>query len=63
MQIPLLSSVLWLPILGGVAVLALGDRRIEFGRWVALAVALLTFALSVPLYTGFDTSTAEFQFV
>lgn len=63
MQIPVLSSVMWLPILGGLAVLALGDRRIDIGRWVALVVALLTFAVSIPLYTGFDSSTAEFQFV
>ena len=63
MQFPVLSSVMWLPILGGLAVLALGDRRIELGRWVALAIALLTFGLSIPLYTGFDVSTADFQFV
>lgn len=63
MQFPVLSSVMWIPILGGIAVLALGDRRIELGRWLALAIAVLTFGLSIPLYTGFDVSTAEFQFV
>jgi len=63
MQAALLSTLIWLPILGGVAVLALGDRRVVLARWVALATALATLALSIPLYTGFDTTTAAFQFV
>ena len=63
MQAALLSTLIWLPILGGIAVLALGDRRVALARWVALATALATLALSIPLYTGFDTTTAAFQFV
>jgi len=59
----LLSTLIWLPILGGLAVLALGDRRASMARWVALATAVLTLILSIPLYTGFDTTTADFQFV
>ncbi len=59
----LLSILIWLPILGGVLVLALGDRSIGMGRWLALGTALLVFGLSIPLYTGFDASTAAFQFV
>jgi NADH-quinone oxidoreductase subunit M len=63
MQSGLLSTLIWLPILGGIAVLALGDRRLSLARWVALATSVLTFALSIPLYTGFDTTTSAFQFV
>lgn len=63
MQFGILSALVWLPIAGGVAVLALGDRRIVAGRWVALLVALATLALSLPLLAGFDRGTAEFQFV
>jgi NADH-quinone oxidoreductase subunit M len=63
MQAALLSTLIWLPILGGIAVLAVGDRRAALARWVALATALATLALSIPLYTGFDTTTAAFQFV
>jgi len=59
----LLSTLIWLPIVGGLAVLAIGDARIALGRWVALATGLLALALSVPLYQGFDPSTADFQFV
>ncbi|HRX90617.1 MAG TPA: NADH-quinone oxidoreductase subunit M [Steroidobacteraceae bacterium] len=59
----LLSLLIWLPIVGGTLVLLLGDRNIAAGRWVALATALIVFGLSIPLYTGFDTSTAAMQFV
>ena len=59
---PLLSILIWLPILGGVAILAIGDRSPENARWVTLAVSLLTFFLSIPLYTSFDPGTASMQF-
>ena len=63
MQAGLLSTLIWLPIVGGVLVLALGDSRIALARWVALATAVASFLLSLLLYMGFDTSTAAFQFV
>jgi len=59
----LLSLLIWLPIAGGVVALAIGDRSARAARWVALVTALATFALSIPLYTGFDGSTAAFQFL
>jgi NADH-quinone oxidoreductase subunit M len=60
---PILSTVIWLPIIGGFLVLASGDRAPDVSRWLALLVALLTFLLSIPLYTSFDTATASMQFV
>ena len=61
---PLLSLVVWLPIFGGIVVLLSGDRgNAEGARRLALVFSLLTFLLSLGLYTGFDTSTAEMQFV
>jgi NADH-quinone oxidoreductase subunit M len=62
-DLPLLSLVIWVPILGGLFVLAVGDRDPWGARPVALITALLTFLLSIPLYTGFDTTTASMQFV
>jgi NADH-quinone oxidoreductase subunit M len=59
----LLSLLIWLPIVTGVAVLALGDRRIAAGRWVALIGSLVTLLASIPLVTGFDRGTADFQFI
>ena len=60
---PLLSLLVWLPIAGGVAVLALGERRAAAARWTALGVSVAAFVLSIPLWTGFDTTTAQMQFV
>lgn len=65
----LLSILIWLPILGGIAVLAIGDEgdaasgRAGTMRLVALGVSVLALLLSVPLYAGFDTATAAMQFV
>ncbi len=59
----LLSLLIWVPILGGFALLALGNERASAARWGALAVALATFALSIPLYAGFSDTTAAMQFV
>ena len=60
---PLLSWLIWLPIAGGVATLALGDARIRWSQWVALISSIATLALCVPLWTRFDTGTALMQFV
>ena len=65
----LLSILIWLPIAGGVLLLAIGDdddassSRAGAMRYAALAVSVLTFVLSIGLYTGFDTTTANMQFV
>jgi NADH-quinone oxidoreductase subunit M len=63
MNFPLLSILIWLPIAAGVLVLALGSEHAATGKRVALAAAVLNFVISIPLYTGFDTTTANMQFV
>jgi NADH-quinone oxidoreductase subunit M len=60
---PLLSLLIWLPILGGALVLALGNSRPGAARWVSLAIALVVFVLSLPLFTGFDYAATTMQFV
>ncbi len=62
-QIGLLSVVIWLPILGGIVTLAVGDLRAQLARWVALLTSLVTLAACVPLYAGFANGTASFQFI
>jgi len=59
----LLSILIWLPVLGGGAVLAIGNNRSEMAKWAAVAISVVVFALSLTLWTGFDTSTAAMQFV
>ena len=60
--LPLLSLVIWTPIIGGIAVLFVGDENPDRARRLALVVALAAFLLSLPLYTGFDPGTAAMQF-
>ena len=65
----ILSILIWLPIIGGVAVLIVGDdgdaasSRADGMRVLVLLVSLLTFVLSVFVYSSFDTTTADMQFV
>jgi len=61
--IPVLSLTIWLPIVGGLLVLASGDRSPNVSKWTALAFSVLTFIVSIGLWTGFDASTAQMQFV
>ena len=61
-SLPLLSLLIWLPILGGALTLMLGNARPQAARWLALVTALVAFALSIPLFTGFDYTTAGMQF-
>jgi NADH-quinone oxidoreductase subunit M len=59
----LLSILTWLPIAGGLLLLILGDRRIRVGRWVALAVSVIVFVASIPLWTRFNPALFDYQFV
>ncbi len=62
--LPLLSLVIWLPIVGGLLVLATGsDRNAGLARLLALVVAVAGFLVTIPLYTGFDRTTSAMQFV
>ncbi|HSH26688.1 MAG TPA: proton-conducting transporter membrane subunit, partial [Wenzhouxiangella sp.] len=60
---PLLSLVIWIPAVGAIAVAAAGRRSPDSARVLALIIALITFGLSLLLYVGFDTTTAQMQFV
>jgi len=62
-ELPLLSIVIWLPILGGIFVLFAGDKDPSGARKLALVFSILTFALTLPLYTLFDSSSHAMQFV
>jgi len=59
LSFPLLSLTIWLPILAGFLIIALGDGP---ARKLAAATSLLTLLVSLPLYFGFDPGTSAMQF-
>ena len=61
-SLPLLSLLIWLPILGGFCTLFFGDQRALQARMFALLIAVITFALSISLFTGLDATSATMQF-
>lgn len=59
---PLLSLIIWLPIIFGLIVLVMGDRNVRAVRWFSLVGAVAGFLVALPLYSGFDPSTSAMQF-
>ncbi len=61
---PYLSLAIWVPIVAGIAVLAIGrDRDAPIARWIALAGAVAGFVVTLPLVAHFDTAHGGMQFV
>jgi NADH-quinone oxidoreductase subunit M len=58
-----LSLAIWVPIVAGLIVLAVGDRNIREARWISLLGATVGFLVTIPLVTGFQTGTSAMQFV
>ena len=61
-ELPLLSLLIWIPIFSGLLLLVMGDKNPATSKLVALVASVVTLAFCVPLYTGFDTTTAAMQF-
>ncbi len=59
---PLLSILIWLPIVGAALVLAF-PKRPDAARWTSLVVALATFVLSIPLWLHYDAPAGGMQFI
>jgi NADH-quinone oxidoreductase subunit M len=58
-----LSLAIWLPILFGVLVLAVGrDKNAGFVRMLSLLGAVVSFLVTIPLITGFDNAAHGMQF-
>jgi NADH-quinone oxidoreductase subunit M len=61
---PLLSIAIWMPIVFGVLILLVGnDRNPGTVRAIALVGSVLSFLVTLPLVSHFDSSTAAMQFV
>ncbi|MDO8208421.1 MAG: NADH-quinone oxidoreductase subunit M [Gallionella sp.] len=62
--LPVISVTIWLPILFGILVLATGDdKNAPLARLLALVGSVLGCLVTIPLYTGFDATTSNMQFV
>lgn len=61
---PLLSLAVWIPIVAGLLILAVGrDSNPGLSRVLSLIGALAGLLISIPLYTQFDASATVMQFV
>jgi len=61
---PWLTFAIFVPIVCGLIILAVGsDDRPAMTRNLSLIGAILSFLVTIPLYSGFDSATAAMQFV
>lgn len=64
MSFPLLSALIWIPIIGAVLIFLMGgDKKPNMARWLALLISLICLGLCVPLWTNFDMNSAGYQFM
>ncbi|MGO9093455.1 MAG: NADH-quinone oxidoreductase subunit M [bacterium] len=61
--IPILSLLIFFPILGAAVLLFIDKENKTAIRWVALLFAFVEFIFSLPLFFAFDPKTAAMQFV
>lgn len=59
----MLSAILWIPLLGVLAILFMPKRAVAAIRGIAILCATASFALSWNLFRSFDQTTAALQFV
>ena len=63
---PIISTVTFLPLLGVLLIAFIGDESEAAKRnirMIALITTVVTFLVSIPLWTSFDSANAGFQFV
>ncbi len=60
---PILTIVTFLPLAGAIILLFINGEKQERIKRVALAIAVIDFIISMPLFILFKTDTSEFQFV
>ena len=57
---PLLSTLIFLPLVGALAILLLPSERLA--RWIALGATIATAVMAAPLITDFDKTSTALQF-
>jgi len=62
MSVPLLSALIFFPIIGGFSLLIVKREDVQAIKIMALLISLLEFLLSIPLFFMFDKTTYHMQF-
>ena len=60
--LPIISLVTFLPLVGGLLLMAIPRENEGLLKGLALAWSLVVFSLSLAIYTGFDPASAGYQF-
>ena len=61
---PILTFLIWFPVLGAVAVLMTGgDQHAGLARKFATIISMINLGMCIPLYMLFDPSSYAMQFV
>jgi NADH-quinone oxidoreductase subunit M len=63
LSFPILSTLIFLPVLGAVLILLTRRDWELLSKWIALVTSIATFLLSISLFTDFDKTTHMMQFV
>lgn len=63
MTFPILSLLIFFPVLGGILLLGIGKENVKGIKIMALVISLLEFVISLPLWFSFDKTTHHMQFV
>jgi NADH-quinone oxidoreductase subunit M len=59
---PLITTLTFVPLIGAVLVICLGEEKPKFARGLAFGSSLLSLALALLLWKTFDASSGDFQF-
>ena len=59
----IIDQIIWLPILTGFMIIALGEKRSEISYRISLFISILVFMFSVYALCLFDPASSGFQFV
>src|SRR3990172_1072869 len=63
MTFPVLSIIVFTPVVAGMILLLVPGQRKNLVRWIALAAAVLALGLSLWVYLTYDRSVSGYQFV
>lgn len=61
---PLLSTLVWLPIIGAILIFLLGgDKKPQRAKVIALMTSIVCLLICIPLWQHFDLQTTQYQFI